>query len=278
MNQTKRFRIGLIICTTAVELIAWNTAALGRGLPAPNQIPSQSQQPVMPSNRTRGLPDQSVCPASSQELIALIPTENPVLTTAQHPTFLFYVPYGSNQVETGEFFLQDSSGKTRLYQTQFRLPEKPGIVSISLPNSPELALEENTAYHWYFRLHCTNNSTDNSTANSTDSSQDSLSASPDDSLNINLTINSSSSLTDDSAATLQVDGWVQRVAMTPTRQLQLAADSPDLWYDSLAQVAAGLLEKPQDNILRAQWRLLLQRINAENLAQEPLTGAVQLEN
>jgi hypothetical protein len=43
-------------------------------------------------------------------------------------------------------------------------------------------------------------------------------------------------------------------------------------------VASGLLVKPENSILRGQWRILLRHIKAENLAQEPLIGPVQLQD
>lgn len=195
-----------------------------------------------PPNRTRsgGSLSGDTCTTAQQPLTALVPVENPVLTTAAHPTFLFHVPYSSEQVQYGEFsVLVGPQETTRLYQTRFTLPAGPGIVSLRLPDAPEYALKEGMFYHWYFKLFCNGNS-----ANS---------------------------------ANLQVDGWVQRVALTPDRQRQIALASPEVWYDSVAQVAARLSSTPEDSSLQSQWRNLLQSIDLTNLVQEPFVGAVQPE-
>jgi hypothetical protein len=244
MNLVK-ISLGILL-TAGIELVCHASLA-AQTAPV---LPSQPLQPSLPlpSNHTRATEalTASSCPTQA-ELVALVPVENPVLTTAEHPTFWFYVPAGVAQA--GEFSLwAGAKDKTPLYQTRFTLPQQSGIVSLSLPSSPDYALQENTPYHWYFKLFCTDNSANNSTKNA------------------------------DSSDSLEVDGWVQRVALTPDRQLQLAADSPDLWYDSLAQVASGLLVKPENSILRGQWRILLRHIKAENLAQEPLIGPVQLQD
>jgi hypothetical protein len=36
---------------------------------------------------------------------------------------------------------------------------------------------------------------------------------------------------------LDVNGWVQRVALTPERERQINAATPDVWYDASANLA-----------------------------------------
>jgi hypothetical protein len=159
------------------------------------------------------------------------------LTTREHPTFLFYVPYASDEVRVGEFsLLVGPEEKTRLYKTRFTLPQTPGIVSITLPSAPEYALEEGQYYHWYLKLYCQTNT----------SSQPSV----------------------------DVNGWVQRVALTPERESQINAAAPDVWYDASANLALSLRVSPQDARLRNDWLNLLKSIGLEDLAQEPLVGPV----
>lgn len=179
----------------------------------------------------------SACKNTSKPLTALIPAENPVLTTSTHPTFLFYVPYTSDEVESGEFsLLLGPEEKKRIYKTRFTLPQTPGIVSITLPSSPEYALEENQYYHWYVKLLCKGN-----TSNKPD---------------------------------VDINGWVQRVALTPERERQIKGATPEVWYDALANLANSLRTSPQDATLRSKWVELLKSIGSEDLAQEPLVGSV----
>lgn len=232
------FTSSKLVIDSAVALPVNTNLQTKQRPPAPPMTP--------PPNRTRSggsLGEEAVCVSGSESLMALVPIENPVFTTADHPTFLFYVPFGADQVQYGEFsILVGPTEMTRLYQTRFTLPAQPGIVSITLPTHSDYQLKENTSYHWYFKLHCNDE--------------------PPGSLN--------------STADLQVDGWVQRVAATPDRQQQIQAASPEVWYDSAAQVAKRLSATPSDETLQQQWRNLLQHIGSEALVQEPIVGEVQL--
>lgn len=206
---------------------------LSENLPDPPRTP--------PDNKTQpggGLdPSNPSCKSTSKPLTALIPVKNPVLTTREHPTFLFYVPYASDNVRFGEFsLLLGPEEKTRIYKTHFTLPQTPGIVSITLPSAPEYALKEGQSYHWYFKLYCQTNT----------------SSQPD----------------------VDVNGWVQRVALTPERERQIKATAPDVWYDALANLALSLRASPQDAKLRNDWLNLLKPIGSEDLAQESLVGSV----
>ncbi len=202
--------------------------------------PPPPRTPPPDNQRTPGgglNPSNPSCKSTSKPLTALIPVKNPVLTTREHLTFLFYVPYASDDVRLGEFsLLVGPEEKTRLYKTRFTLPQTPGIVSITLPSAPEYALEEDQYYHWYLKLYCQTNT----------SSQPSV----------------------------DVNGWVQRVALTPERERQINAATPGVWYDALANLAENLRTSPMDATLRNDWVNLLKSIGSEDMAQEPLVGSV----
>jgi hypothetical protein len=150
---------------------------------------------------------------------------------------LFYVPYASDDVRFGEFsVLVGPEEKTRLYKTRFTLPQTPGIVSITLPSASEYALEEGKFYHWYLKLYCQTNT----------SSQPSV----------------------------DVNGWVQRVALTSERERQIKTAASDVWYDTSANLAESLRASPHDAKLRNDWVNLLKSIGSEDLAQEPFVGSV----
>jgi hypothetical protein len=178
------------------------------------------------------------CKSSSKSLTALIPIGGRVLTTRQHPTFLFYIPYAPDDVRVGEFSLLVNTPKEKpqFYKTRFTVLQTPGIVSITLPSKPEYALEEGEVYTWYFDLYCQSNT----------------SSEPD----------------------LEVSGGVQRVALTPERERQINRATPAIWYDASANLAESLRTSPQDAKLRNDWVNLLKSIGLEDLAQEPLAGSV----
>ncbi|GAP94210.1 DUF928 domain-containing protein [Leptolyngbya sp. NIES-2104] len=178
---------------------------------------------------------RSACTSESNRMRALIPVKNPVLTTTNQPTIFFYIPFGSDQIQSGEFsLLAYPKEQQRLHTVRFTLPKTPGIVSVTLPSQPEI--EPGKYYHWYFQLYCRNGS----------------GRQPD----------------------LTLHGFIQRTGLTPERQRQINAATSDIWYDAIAQVAGQLQTSPQNPQLRTQWRTLLQTIDAEHLAQEPLLGSV----
>lgn len=228
----------------SLGLVSWSSPAAA-GLPAsPLQHTQLKQLPpappsTPPPNRTRSggsLSQQAMCGTGTQSLRALVPIKNPVLTTESHPTFWFYVPYGADQIQQGEFsVLVGLNEMSRLYRAQFTLPDQPGIVSIRLPDLPQYALEENAFYHWYFKLACQNGMTE------------------------------------------QVDGWVQRVALTPERQQQIQSADAAVWYDALTVTAQQLTANPTSTAAQTQWRNLLTAIEANDLVEQPIVGTVQIE-
>ena len=94
--------------------------------------------------------------SSQQPLTALVPVYGATpkglvwgKTTAEHPTFWFYVPFfGSG---AGKFVLQKSN--QTVYETSVTLPKKGGFVRVSLPSKVQ-PLTVNKQYHWFFDVYC----------------------------------------------------------------------------------------------------------------------------
>ncbi|GAB4375779.1 MAG: hypothetical protein Kow00121_21890 [Elainellaceae cyanobacterium] len=70
-------------------------------------------------------------------------------TAADYPTFWFYVPVA--EAATGNFVLQDQAGNP-IYETDIVLPERSGIISVSLP-STVASLEVGQRYQWYLKVY-----------------------------------------------------------------------------------------------------------------------------
>ncbi|HBB33488.1 MAG TPA: hypothetical protein DDZ80_11255 [Cyanobacteria bacterium UBA8803] len=132
-----------------------------------------------------------------------------------------------------------------VYRTRFTLPGTPGFVSITLPPTAT-ALEINKSYRWYFKLYCSEQK---------------------------------------SSGCIFVEGWVQRVELTPVLDQQLKATSPQnylvyadnlIWYDAIANLAKLRLQNPSNSTLEQDWDSLLKLkgIALEQLDQEPLVGSV----
>ena len=134
-----------------------------------------------------------------------------------------------------------------VYRTPLTLPATPGFVSFSLP--PTAApLEVNKWYRWYFKLYC---------------EPQKLSSS------------------------IFVQGWVQRVELTPTLAAQLkAAKSQEymiyathgIWYDALARLAELRLTNPSNPLFQQDWTKLLslKGVGLEQLDREVMVGSTIL--
>lgn len=208
---------------------------------ANSAISATPQTPPPPRTRPGGGLDtsNSFCKQTNQPLTALIPPLTPGSTTSDRPTLWFYIPYAAEDIKKGEFVLLSQDEKNLIYETDFQLPKTPGIVSISLPSSPEYALIEGKSYRWYLRIYCKNSTR--------------------------------------TRADLVVDGWINRVAVTAETERSIKAAAPDIWYDSLTRLGNLLLASPQDEKLRNEWQKLLDFIGEKELAKQPLAGAVVVD-
>ncbi|MES1021585.1 DUF928 domain-containing protein [Gloeocapsa sp. BRSZ] len=74
------------------------------------------------------------------------------LTTAEHPTFWFYVPYRAQDIHSAKFVLRTADNRLA-YQTIVPLPNMPGVISLTLPKTVA-PLEIAKQYHWYFNIYC----------------------------------------------------------------------------------------------------------------------------
>ena len=164
------------------------------------------------------------------------------LTTATHPSFLFYVPYVLDETITLEFLVQDASGDT-LYQTQY-VPDEggSGIVQVSIPETLS-PLTVDASYQWYFIAHC-----------------------------------NSPSIAETPLVT--VNGWIIRIDADPDFQAQLEAASmlekasfyaaKGIWQDAVATLAELYRKNPQSMVLRDQWASLLASIDLDDISAMPL--------
>lgn len=224
--------------------VGWSDSGPRLHAPQPVQkiARKRPKPPVrLPPNRARpggGLnATQQSCRNLGPALTALVPAPNPVLTTTGRPTLLFYVGDTAIDVRRAHFSIFTHDDKTRVYATDVTLSPQPGIISIQLPANA--VLPEGQPYHWYFKIYCQNSKR--------------------------------------TVADLDVDGWIHRVALTPDRQQAIAAGHPDIWYDALASVAQQLQSKPQDPLLQARWRDLLQAIDQVHLATQPFNAMIAAE-
>lgn len=159
-------------------------------------------------------------------------------TVDKHPTFWFYFPYYLRSAQRIEFVLQDEKNND-IYKTSFtKSGTSPGVVGVELP-STVAPLEVGKMYHWFFSIEC----------------------GPDEGV--------------------LVDGWVQRVPMNALLERQLEQATPKerialyannhIWYEAVTSLAELVRQNPEDAKLREDWIKLLQSIDLNAIAQEPIT-------
>lgn len=227
--------------------------ALLIGVTSAGAVPTQLKL-ILPQPPQRGMSgkrsaaaSRDKCPSVTQPLTALVPqyAANRVwgLTSMEHPTFWFYVPYPKNSIVDISFTLQDETNPIDtqiVYQNAKLTPTLiPGVMAIALPKST-VPLSAKRSYHWFMKL------------------------------NMSCTIGQ---------RPIFVEGWVQRTELnssltnqieqaTPTEQVNLYAAN-GLWYDALTTLAHLRAAKPQDKYLNQAWKNLLESIELGDLASQP---------
>ena len=183
--------------------------------------------------------EPSICPAKPQELTAITPVDAHGKTVAEHPTFWFYMPYTADEVAGGEFLILTEDEEQYVYQTSFKLPEQPGLISITLPAEESASLQEGEYYHWYLNLYCAPDST--------------------------------------TETDLNIDGWVQRVNSTSAGREPNVNPSAGIWYDTVDYLAKQLQTSVGDgNSLGQLWTELLESVELEEFIEKPVVGPVVL--
>ncbi len=231
---------------------------------------------VLPPPPDRGAPGQrkgaasrgGACPCVEKSLTALVPVTKTwrqsqggtsgmtpsesvwSLTVAEHPTFWFYVPYSPKSLRSIEFVLQDQKDND-IYRTLVTLPEMPGVVQLRLP-STSTRLEIGKMYHWFFKVK--------------------IACAPPNQLGV-----------ED-----YVEGWVQRVTLSPTLTRQLEAATPQqridlyaangIWHEALTTLAELRMVNPEDTILKADWNDLLQSTGLADIASKPIVHCCSNQN
>lgn len=208
------------------------------GLP----VVALAQEYIPPS---RGLPGRREgggtrgdCLNSQQRLTALMPDTNFGKTTAEYPTFFWYIP--NIHPEAAEFVLLDEEDN-ELYRTRFRVTGDSGVIRLSLPEEVGMPpLEVGKDYHWYFSLVC----------DDVDRSGDSY------------TEGWIQRVEPSELLLAQLD-----TAAASDRPAIYAAAG--IWYDAVTSLADLRRANPQNPSFVRDWRTLLGSVELINVAEQP---------
>ncbi|WP_375505248.1 DUF928 domain-containing protein [uncultured Nostoc sp.] len=183
--------------------------------------------------------------SSQKRLTALVPVySNSELVfgtaIAEHPSFLFYVPYAS-EFASGEFVLEDEAEHQTIYKTS--LTGTPGVVNLRLP-SKAAPLEIGKQYRWYFNIYCQK----------------------DNQLIANLEGYVKREQLKPALKT-------QLEKATPRQQVNLYAAN-GIWYEALSAASELRRTNSQDT----SWTALLKAVGLNDFATEPKVKCCNLEN
>ena len=208
-----------------------------------------------PGGSRSGGGSRNLCPSVNAPLTALVPIAKRGSTAASRvsgawgltvdsrPEFWIYVPYSQRSSYKAELVLQDTD-ENDLYRGEVALPSKPGVISVRLPATAP-ALEVGQPYTWYFNFYC------DRTRN----------------------------------APITVEGAIQRISPNPTLAQQIASAQPreqvalyassGIWFNALTTLGNLRRANPNNAALAKDWADLLQAIDLEKIAREPLVKQPQ---
>jgi Domain of Unknown Function (DUF928) len=213
----------------------------------------------------RGAGTRGNCLVSNEPLTALVPLVSIIanqkqattdtantqyvlsLTTAEHPTFWFYVPYLPKNINSVKFVLLDEKNNSLTKEPiPITLSNIPGVIKVNVPTT-EKPLEIGQYYHWYFLIDC----------NPQSRSED-----------------------------IGVEGLVQRIVpkdelarrlqkATPRQRVALYAEA-GIWQDALTTLGELRIRQPQDASLATDWQNLLKSVGLENISTEAIAPCCTL--
>ncbi|WP_413160429.1 DUF928 domain-containing protein [Capilliphycus salinus ALCB114379] len=200
-----------------------------------------------PGNRQGGS-SRGNCPPTQPTLTALIPEKNLGLSTKEHPTFWFYIPYNSTDIPEAELMLLDENQRPVLEKPmKVQLSGTPGIVGVTLPSTAK-PLELEQEYHWFFELNCDSENPSNNP---------------------------------------RVDGWIKRVKPSSQLMNQLEHNQikprylvyieNGIWYDALTNLIGMMRVNASDSTLKNDWSNLLESVELKELLETSITDCCSVK-
>jgi tetratricopeptide (TPR) repeat protein len=145
-QQAERLRPGDRYATAAIRNV---TSYIQRG-GGRNRIAFVPGKP----GRVRSGGTRGSCFKKEESIIPLTATDKePQRTTAEHPTFFFYIPQTSETLQALKFVLRDDDSIDPLYKATFKPIGQNGIVSVSVPTDKS-SLQIGKQYTWVFSMSC----------------------------------------------------------------------------------------------------------------------------
>jgi Domain of Unknown Function (DUF928) len=236
-------KIIFTIAFTCVNILGFISPIMAQSSPLPRPKtpavairfePPQPPPGPPPTGRVRGGAKRDRCPQVEPPLTALAPF-------SEQSGSVVNVPYAKSDAYPTDFVLLNEKNKP-VYSTAIALPEKAGIIGVTLPGSVP-SLEVGKRYRWFFNVDCSKGG---------------------------------------QSPPIYVQGEIQRVNLSPTVAQQLERAQPrqrvaiyaqnGYWYETATTLAQLVLQNPQDSSLQKEWRDLLGSINLGDVGDKPIVG------
>ncbi|MDB9341349.1 MULTISPECIES: DUF928 domain-containing protein [Cyanophyceae] len=196
--------------------------------------------------RLRMAASRGSCFVNGKPAVPLIPTSKEAQrTTAKHPTFFFSIPETAKKVQGMEFVLRDDESIQPLYRETFKPVQEAGIVSITIPAN-RYSLKTGKEYTWSFSMICDRRSRD----------QD-------------LYLEGKIQLLEDENLSEQIQQTNE-----PLDQAIIYATA-EFWENALSILANLRRQRPNDPEVEKYWTDLLNSVELEEEANQPLLPSLQ---
>jgi tetratricopeptide (TPR) repeat protein len=196
--------------------------------------------------RLRMAASRGNCSLNGKAAVPLIATSKEAqLTTAKHPTFFFSIPETAKKVQGLEFVLRDDESIKPLYKETFKPVEQAGIVSITIPAN-RYSLKTGKEYTWAFSMICDARSRD----------QD-------------LYLEGKIELLEDENLSEQIQQTNE-----PLEQA-IIYTTAGFWENALSILANLRRQRPNDPEVEKYWTDLLNSVELEEEANQPLLPSLQ---
>lgn len=175
---------------------------------------------------------------NSQEIAYLLGNKNREYTVSEYPTFWFYLPDNPGNVAKIEFLLTELETDRKIYNRTLQMPQKAGMVGITIPTKSQYALSSNRNYRWSLKVDCA------------EPNQDSV---------------------------IVLEGWLLRLPSNPEVRERLATAGANkyqvylrhnLLYDALNELAQRRIAEPNNPQLATAWNQLLADLGWQELIQQ----------
>lgn len=236
--------LGAALC---VEVVAFSSVTPLSAEPLKVSLTFPPVENVGAPGRTTGGGQRghSSCVKGRIPLTVLAPSNNLGTTVSGNPTLFWYVP--ETEAQSAKFEMIDNQ-RNEIYTTTLPLKGTPGVVKLSLPANVSLQPDKN--YIWQLTLNC-------DSENQSDQ--------------------------------MLVQGLVKRIELNAQQKTQLAAATEPLqkaqvyaeaqvWQETLTILAQLHSTRPDDPEITKAWKELLESVQLEPIATEPLVDCCTIDN